>query len=155
MFINFKRIHKFLLMRYICTSTEVRARTQNDSSNHRVRNRVSHSRRILEERMDKCGTFLRSKHTSQSVQLLYETDRVYLSSREAFKYIKGSQHRVEHLVEWEHIHSKNVFTRCSTVYVCRSVVAQSGGNLKGGKFNDLLLSSKKPQQLPSRSDVVV
>ena len=93
--------------------------------------------------MYKCGTFRRSKHTSQSDQLLYETDRVYLSSREAFKYIRCSQHRDEHLVEWEHIHSKNVFTRCSTVYVCRSVVAQSGGNLKGGKFNDLLLSSKK------------
>jgi hypothetical protein len=49
---------------------------------------------------------------------------------------------------------KNVFIRCNTVYVCRSVAAQSEGKFKGGEFNDLLLCSYKPQQL-TRSGVSV
>ena len=51
----------------------------------------------------KCGTFLRSKHASQAFKLLYETDRVYLSSRCTFKYIRCASHRSRTRVEWEHI----------------------------------------------------
>ena len=121
----------------------------------RIRLGVSHSRRILDRRMDKCGSVRRSKHTSQSVQLLYETDRVYLSSREAFKYSKGSKHRVEHLVEWERIRSKNVSSGAMQyTYVGRQLHGLRGV-LKGGKFNDLQLCSYRPQQRPSRSDVAV